>query len=195
MASPDIIRFLGEGDRDRFCDLMRRYSHDVISSSANFVVGAELGIKLLQMRGAAILTDPESIESAIQPFELLRHLGLALPRILRRYVWGSDPTNPQATALHVQQNWGPCDAAAWDAFVTGYIARASDQVGPIAGLIADLEAWAESGQLTPPDQSGPMRSTLQQIRQTLETVYGLLTPAAADQRVAPLTRDAGAASS
>lgn len=192
MAGDAITQYLAAQELDRFTAIVRRYSHDVISSAANLVIAAEVSNKLITNRTAQVLADPKKVEASTHQFEILRHYGLGFPRLIRRFVWGNQPDDPRLVKTYIRYNWYPYDAPKWDQFVKEYIKFVTRHFQPIDQLGKEIAAWADSGALTSPEKSGDLRDTIAQIPDTVGRVWALLDPSVAEQRVLPVIEAARA---
>jgi hypothetical protein len=190
MAGPQLTDYLAAGDMDRFTALVRRYNHDILSRSGNLAIGAELASKLLRKRADSILTYPEMANLEAGRFDALLQDVLGLSQPIREFVWGDAPDDPEAVFVR-SQRWHPFDAAVWDAFIVQYIDFVREHLKQIEFSVQQIEAWADSDVLTPPDQCGDFRATLASLRETLDAVWAMLDPAAAEQRVAVVVEQAG----
>lgn len=190
MAGAAVTEYLSAQDYDRFTAIVRRYSHDVISRAANLSIASEICGKLLRMRPEQYLVIPLAAEEAAQPFDSLLALSLDFPKTMRQFVWGDDPDDRAACEDETRQKWHPYDAAVWDTFIFEYIRLATKQLLVIEGWIEQVEGWAQSDDLTPPDQSATLHHTISQLRETLEAVWAMLTPEAADDRITPVIETA-----
>ena len=193
MAGAAITQCLAPQELDRFTSIVRRYSHDVISTAANLVIAAEVSNKLITNRTAIVLADPKMAVSAVYPFEILRHYGLGFPRVIRRFVWGSQPDDARLVTTHIRHHWYPYDAPKWDQFVKEYIKFVTGHLQPIDRLAKEIAVWAESGALTPPEKSADLRDTISQIPATVERVWALLDSRVAEDRVLPVIEAAARA--
>jgi hypothetical protein len=189
MAGPQLTEYLAAGDMDRFTALIRRYNHDVLSRSGNMALGAELASKLLRKRSESVLVNPNMADLEASRFDALLQEVLDLSQPIREFVWGGAPDDPEAVFMRSQQ-WHPFDATVWDKFVADYIAFVRERVKQIEFSVQQIEAWAQSDVLTPPDQCGDFRTTLASIRQTLDDVWAMLNVDAAEQRVAVVVEKA-----
>jgi hypothetical protein len=190
MAGPALTEYLAAGDMDRFTAIVRRYNHDILSRSGNLAIGAELASKLLRKRAVSILVYPDMGDLEAGRFDALLKQVLDLSQPIRVFVWGDAPDDPEAVFMQ-SQHWRPFDAAVWDTFVTGYIDFVRGQLKQIEFSVQQIESWTESGVLTPPDQCADFRGTITQIRQTLDEVWAMLSPEAAEEHVAPVIEKAG----
>jgi hypothetical protein len=193
MAGSALTDYLAAKDRDRFAALMRRYSHDVISTASNLVIAAEVSSKLINARTSQMLAEPSTVQMASHPFEIMRHYGLGFPRVVRRFVWGDQPDNPRTVAAHLREHWSPFDAPMWDQFVKEYVKFVTAQFQPIEDLSKEIAEWAQSGALTPPEQSAALRDTLEQLTDTVQRVWVLLDPQVAEEHVLPVIQSAAKA--
>jgi hypothetical protein len=186
MAGAAVTEYLAAKDYARFVAIVRRYSHDVMSRFNNLVIATEVCSKLLRNRSAQYLIIPIGAEDAAQMFDALRNQSLVMPNEIRRFVWGDDPDNRDACEAVTRDWWHPYDAGAWDSFVNNYARFVGKQLQPIDAMVEEIERWAASGVLTPPDQCEVFLNTLRQIRETLDAVWAMLTPAAAEARIMPV---------
>lgn len=189
MAGTAVTNYLAARTYERFVEIVRRYSHDVLSRFNNLVIATEVCSKLLRHRPGQFLVFPIGAEEAAQLFDVLRDYSLIMPNEIRQYVWGDDPDNPAACEAATREAWQPYDAEKWDEFVFEYTRFVGKQLQPIDAQVQKIEAWAASGMLTPPEQSEVLHNTMGQIRETLESVWAMLTPAAAEERIKPIVEN------
>src|SRR5688572_9147280 len=164
MAGAAVTEYLAPQDYARFATLVRRYSHDVMSRFNNLVIATEVCGKLLRNRPTQYLIIPISADEAAQQFDALRNKSLEMPPKIRSFVWGDDPDNRELCEDFTRKRWHPYDAGAWDTFVFDYTRFVGKQLQPLDALVAEIEKWAASGVLTPPEQSAVFLNTMGQIR-------------------------------
>jgi hypothetical protein len=147
MAAPAITEYLAEQDVERFCNIVRKYSHDVISTASNLAIAAEVAAKLVTRKGDVMLVDPALGGQVTPSLNALLRYAVNFPRPIRRFVWGDNPDDKDASAAYAAQHYMPFDAPVWDWFVGEYIAYVQPYVQSMETLVQEIEDWEGSGAL------------------------------------------------